>query len=237
MTDSSPRFDEAEFRRFLKRNQRADSVLRSSLQSVQALENFLKGNGKNLDNAAEDDLEAFAAECGDDRTIKNSMHALRYYYEFMKNRPMAKKTDEIRARFLKRTTFKLKDFVGVKPTVIGKLAERGIRDTEQMLRAGRTESDRRNLSKNTGVPVESVLELVKMSDLARIFGLKGVRARLYHDAGVDTVEKMSRTNPDELIRITTEFVERTGFEGIPPAPKEAQFTVKAAKNLPRLVEY
>lgn len=76
-----------------------------------------------------------------------------------------------------------------------------------------------------------------MSDLARIFGLKGVRARLYHDAGVDTVDKMSRTYPDELIRITTEFVKRTGFEEIPPTPKEAQFTVRAAKDLPRLVEY
>lgn len=137
MIESSPRFDEKEFRRFMKRNQRAEGVVRSSLQSVEDLEKFLKGNGKNLGDASEDDLEAFAAECGDERTIRNSMYALRYYYEFMKNKPMAKKTSEIRARFLKKTPFKLRDFVGVKPALIDKLAEHGIRDAGQMIGAGR----------------------------------------------------------------------------------------------------
>lgn len=221
----------------MKRNQKKENVVRSTLQSVQALESFLKKVRKGLGEASEGDLEGFAAQLGDGRTVKNSMHALRYYYEFMKYKPMAKKTGEIRARFLKTAPFKLKDFVGVEPAVISELDQHGIRNTQQMLRVGRTEPERRNLSKDTGIPGDTIIELAKMSDLARIFGLKGVRARLYHDAGVDTVEKMSRTNPDELIRIATEFISKSGFQGIPPTPKEAQFTVKAAKNLPRLVEY
>jgi hypothetical protein len=33
------------------------------------------------------------------------------------------------------------------------------------------------------------------------------------------------------------FVEKTGFEGIAPLPKEAEFTIAEAKKLPRIVEY
>jgi predicted flap endonuclease-1-like 5' DNA nuclease len=165
------------------------------------------------------------------------MHALRYYYEFTKNKPMANKTTEIRARFLERKAFKLKDLVGVKPSAISKLALHGIRDADQMVEAGRTESDRRRLQEETGLSLDTILELVKMSDLTRIFGLKGIRARLYHDSGVDTIDKMATIDPDELIRVTSIFVHRSGFKGIPPTPKEAQFTVRAAKDLPRLVQY
>ncbi|MDH5596160.1 MAG: DUF4332 domain-containing protein, partial [Candidatus Bathyarchaeota archaeon] len=81
------------------------------------------------------------------------------------------------------------------------------------------------------------LEFVKLSDLARILGIKGIRARLYFDAGVDTVEKMAEWNPKELRGMLIEFVERTGFDGIATLPKEAEFSVKKAKRLPRIVEY
>jgi predicted RecB family nuclease len=47
------------------------------------------------------------------------------------------------------------------------------------------------LATQTGIPVEVVLELVKLSDLARLPGVKGIRARLYYDAGVDTVENLA----------------------------------------------
>ena len=82
-----------------------------------------------------------------------------------------------------------------------------------------------------------ILELVKLSDLARIPGVKGVRARLYCDAGVDTMEKMAEWRPEELRQMVDEFVERTGFEGIAPLPAEARFTVAQAKRLPKIVEY
>jgi hypothetical protein len=33
------------------------------------------------------------------------------------------------------------------------------------------------------------------------------------------------------------FVDRTGFDGIAPLPKEVAFSVATARRLPRLVEY
>jgi len=73
--------------------------------------------------------------------------------------------------------------------------------------------------------------------LSRIEGVKNVRARLYHDAGVDTVEKMAKWNPEELRTYLTEFVNRTKFDGIAPLPKEVENTIEEAKKLPKIVTY
>jgi hypothetical protein len=87
------------------------------------------------------------------------------------------------------------------------------------------------------VPLDVVLELVKLSDLARIPGLKNIRARLYYDAGVDCIEKLAAWNAEELRAMLVDFVEETGFEGIAPWPKEAKSAVETARKLPQLVEY
>ena len=68
-------------------------------------------------------------------------------------------------------------------------------------------------------------------------GLKGIRARLYHDAGVDTVDKLAAWEPEALRAMLVEFVECTGFDGIAPLPKEAAGAVAQAKKLPQVVEY
>jgi hypothetical protein len=67
--------------------------------------------------------------------------------------------------------------------------------------------------------------------------VKSVRARLYYDAGVDTVEKMAEWDPEELREMLIAFVEQTGFDGVAPLPKEARNTVETARKLPKIVEY
>lgn len=127
-------------------------------------------------------------------------------------------------------------FRGVNPAYVEKLAAARIENVEQMLEAGRTSRDRQELSQRTGIPLDAILEFVKLSDL-RLGAVKSVRARLYFDAGIDTVEKMAQWDPGELRAMLIEFVERTGFDGIAPLPKEAESTVAAAKRLPAIVEY
>lgn len=81
------------------------------------------------------------------------------------------------------------------------------------------------------------LELVKLSDLSRIPGVKGVRARLYYDAGVDTLEKLAAWEPEALLEMVIDFVDQTRFEGIAPFPAEVRFSIATAKQLPKIVEY
>ncbi len=136
----------------------------------------------------------------------------------------------------RQNPFRLREFRGVNPVHIERLETRGIKRAEQMLAAGRTKKQRVTLAKEAGVPEEGILELVKLSDLARLPGVKGIRARLYFDAGVDSIEKMAIWEPEALRAMVTEFAERTGFDGIPPLPKEVSSTVANARKLPKVVE-
>jgi hypothetical protein len=137
----------------------------------------------------------------------------------------------------KRNPFRLREFRGVEPEHVEKLAVAGIKNAEQMLAAGQTAEKRAALVQDTGIPEEAILELVKLSDLARLPGVKGIRARLYYDAGVDCVEKMAAWDAQALLALTAEYVERTALDGIAPLPKEVSSTISNAKRLPRIVEY
>jgi predicted RecB family nuclease len=137
----------------------------------------------------------------------------------------------------KSNHFLLRNFRGISPEDVSKLSDIGIKNVDQMLKAGNTSEARKNLSERADIPLERILELVKLSDLSRIPGLKGIRARLYHDAGVDTLEKLAGWNPNQLRSMLQVFVMRTNFDGIPPLPKETESQVVMANKLPKVVDY
>jgi hypothetical protein len=137
----------------------------------------------------------------------------------------------------KRKSFFIREFRGVKPEIVEKLRAIGIKNSEQMLLAGQTEEKRTALVDKAGIPSEDVLELVKLSDLARLPGVKGIRARLYYDAGVDNVEKMAMWELEALRVMVAEYVERTKFDGLAPLPKEVSSTIANARKLPKVVEW
>jgi predicted flap endonuclease-1-like 5' DNA nuclease len=233
--------DDEGFRKFLKRGGRSPRAVKRAIAYVTEFEQYLKGKRgcKGLDKACPEDLEAFVSwfEKKRNESAKLYLWGICYYYEYTSNKEMRHCARELRGKKIEQTSFALKDFRGVSPEHVKKLADIGIRNVKQMLEAGRTRDKRRELSVKTGVPAEAVLEFVKLSDLARIQGVKSIRARLYYDAGVDTIEKLAKWDPKELRAMIIEFVEKTGFEGIAPLPKEAESTVAEAKKLPKIVEY
>ena len=224
----------------MKRGGRSPSAIQRCLRMVGEFQQFLQGHrdGQCLAEAEPADLEAFVAwiEREPKASAKTQLWALRYYFEFEKNDEMYQLAGLLREQRIKRSPFSLKDFRGVDVEHTARLAAAGIKDVKEMLEAGRTHAGRQKLADETGAPLAAIVELVKLSDLARIPGIKGIRARLYHDAGVDSVAKMAGWDPEGLRAMLLEFVERTGFEGIAPLPAEAAFSVARAKELPRIVE-
>jgi len=229
------------FRKFLKRGGRSPSAVKRATAYVADFEQYLQAQRgrKGLDEACPEDLEAFVSWFEEERneSAKLYLWGIRYYYEYTSNNEMRDRAKELRGKRIEQASFALKDFRGVSLEHVKKLADIGIRNVKQMLEAGRTHDNRKELSAKTGVPAEAILELMKLSDLARIQGVKSIRARLYYDAGVDTIEKLAKWDPKEIRAMLIKFVEKTGFEGIAPLPKEAEFTVAEAKKLPRIVEY
>lgn len=136
----------------------------------------------------------------------------------------------------KHNPFKIREFLGINPIVIDKLEGIGIKTAEKLLSAGRTSEQRKALAERLNIPEANILELVRLSDLARLSGVKGIRARLYYDTGFDSVEKIANSTPEELLKITGEFVERTKFPGIAPLPKEVTSTIENARKLKCVIE-
>ena len=233
--------DEIGFSSFLRRGGRSPSAVKRCVSRVQEFERFVQDHhgGRALDEAGPTDLEQFvnSIECQPKASAKTHLWALRYYFEYKANESMRSLAGSMREQRIKKTPFPLSGFRGVEPEYIDKLALEGIKNVSQMVQAGRTPQDRLALAEETGVPPEVVVEYVKLADLARVPGLKGIRARLYYDAGVDTLEKLAVWDPEELRTMLIGFVERTGFDGIAPLPKEAASAVATARRLPAVVEY
>ena len=233
--------DEAGFEKFLRRGGRSPQAAARCIRHVQEFERYLDSqrSGKALLEADAADLEQFVSwiEREPKASAKTQLWALGYHFEYTANEELRSVASALRAERTKKTPFTLGKFRGVDPTVVDKLASAGIRNVAQMREAGRTHSNRQALAARTGVPIEAILELVKLSDLARIQGLKAIRARLYYDAGVDTLQELAGWEPDKLREMLVDFVERTGFDGIAPLPKEAASAVATARRLPQIVEY
>ncbi|MFX1343335.1 MAG: DUF4332 domain-containing protein [Promethearchaeota archaeon] len=235
--------DEEGFRQFLKRGGRKPHTVDNVVKIVRSFEAYLDkfAEGKAIEQTTPDDLATYVEwfEQEEEKSAKGQLWAIRYYYRFINNKPMVMQSSKFREeRTAKtRTFFKLRDFLGIDTTYVEKLEAFGIRDVDQMRTRGRTPDQRRELSIKTDVPEEVILELVKLSDLARLPGVKGIRARLYYKAGIDTVEKMAEQNPDALLIVMREFVEEIGFEGIAPLPKEIESSINTAKKLPKEIDY
>ena len=232
--------DETAFRLFLKRGGRAPNVVQEVVALVQRFAAYLQEQrGRELDEATPEDLIAFTSwvEQAPESSAKGHLHAIAYYYEFTGNEAVRRTAGQLRQERIAQAPLPLKAFRGVRPEHLRALSAAGIRHADQMLQAGRTPAERRALASRTGVPLEAILELVKLADLARIPGVKGIRTRLYIDAGLDTLDKLASCEPAELRALVVAFVERTGFPGVPTLPAEARFTVEQARKLPRLVDY
>jgi hypothetical protein len=231
--------DEAGFRKFLKRGGRSSSAADRVVEIVTEYAEYLHGIDKDLDQAAPEDLESYVAwiEIDSKTRAKKDLWAIRYYYQYTCVDEMEQRARELRQARIKRKPFKLHEFRGVDQASVKKLEAAGIKDVERMLAIGKNPQSRQALSERTGVSLDDVLEFVKLSDLARIPGLKSIRARLYYESGVDTVEKLAAWEHEDLYAMLGDYVVQSGFDGSAPLPKEVQHAVDTARKLPHVVEY
>lgn len=231
--------DKKGFVEFLEKKNKSKRTIKDYTDFVKQYETYLfeQKSRKKIETARKTDLRDFE-KWGERNKIKINRYlwGIKEYYDFISNEELKLEADAmVGERYLSQ--FKLKDFVGVNPGVIKKLATEGIITAKDMLYTGLTKQKRKEISCNTGIPLKEVLDLVKLSDQVRIGGHKKVRARLYHDAGLDTIDKMAACDSEKIRKILTDFIKKTGFKGIPPTPGEAQHTVSMAKYLKRIVQY
>lgn len=131
----------------------------------------------------------------------------------------------------------LKDIPGVDSEYIDRLAAVGIKHTKQLFERARFKRDRAELSRLVNVPSDALLELVKLSDLGRIGGVGPVFARIFLDAGIDTLEKLSKSSADEVFERTIAVNKEKGYTKVMATLKDVKLCVNTARELPKVIEY
>ncbi len=228
--------DEEGFKRYLKKTGRSEGKIAFDIRSMKKFEEYLmKHKKKELEEATPEDLKAFV-KWAEETGLKIWLWVFNRFYDYRQNEAMSCALNELLGvQSMKK--LRLKDFLGVNQQHVQALNGKGLRTAQQMLDAGQTKESRKKLAEETGVPLDYILELVKLANLSRIPGLKKKRARLYLDAGLDTMERIAESSPEEIRKKLAEFIDRTGFDGSAPPIFEAAFSIKLARYLPRIVEY
>jgi len=232
--------NENEFQIFLKRNKRKDSAIEQILEFVNQYEVFFRNYypSKKIDQTAPENLESYISWLENDtgESASKPLWALRYYFDFIENQELSDLAGEMRGERIKRKPFLFRKFRGVNPDHVAALEAIYVENIDQLLDAGRTPKLRAELSEQTGIPLDGILELVKLCGLARLGAVRSVRARLYHDAGL-IPETIATWQPEELHTMLVKWIEENNFDGIPPTPKETIHLVNDARKLPKLVIY
>jgi nucleotidyltransferase/DNA polymerase involved in DNA repair len=133
--------------------------------------------------------------------------------------------------------FNLKNIPGVNPETVEKLAAIGIKNTKHLFEQARSRPERAELARLADVPGDDLLELVKLSNLARIGGVGPVFARLLYEMGVDTIEAFRQYPPEELLERLHAINDEKQYTKITPVLKDIRYCLETARELPQVIEW
>jgi predicted flap endonuclease-1-like 5' DNA nuclease len=126
---------------------------------------------------------------------------------------------------------------GIGRVYASRLAEVGIKTTDDLLNYGKTRTGREELVEKTGISSLLVLKWVNMADLMRIRGIGEEYSELLEKAGVDTVKELRNRNPDNLYAALVKTNETRKLVRRLPNLAEVEAWVREAKESEPIMTY
>lgn len=126
------------------------------------------------------------------------------------------------------------DLPGIAPEYIDALTGVGVRRTDRLLSLAASPEDRAALSVRSGVPMEPLLELVRLSDLIRVNGVGPVSARMILSSGVRDVGELGAMSPEGLREVILARMKEKGIE-MKIGDKDTEYCIRFARLLPPMV--
>lgn len=122
---------------------------------------------------------------------------------------------------------RLKDFAGMDSKDIESLKDTGINNTRQLFNKGITGEQLNQLSQLTSIPMERLTELASLSDLARLYGVGPVFARIIFDVGIKSVKTFVKYKAEDFINIYENKTQKKADFGV----NDIRFSIELAKEL------
>lgn len=135
------------------------------------------------------------------------------------------------------TPINLKEIPGVNSAHAERLAALGIKHSRHLFERARTRSDRAEVARQANISDEALLELVKLSDLARAGWVGPIFARLLYEAGADTLAALADQSLGDLYRELLAINERQRLTQASFSIKDVEACIETARQLPHEVEY
>jgi len=110
---------------------------------------------------------------------------------------------------------------------VNTLDAHGIRNSRQLFDEARDKKGREQIARKTKIPIETLNELVGLSDLSRVYGVGPVFARMIYDAGIRSVAAFVENTAEDFIRLYEEKEQKKADFGV----NEIQFSLELAKEL------
>jgi len=134
------------------------------------------------------------------------------------------------------TPNKLKEFTGIEKSYIEKIESHGFKNTQQLYDHVLTSHKRLMLSKKTGIPLEIILELTRLTDLSRIKWTGPTFATMLLEAGIHSVKEAAMAVPETLHRELNQInKEKKIFRGS-IGLNDVRIFIQAASDLPMEIE-
>ena len=135
------------------------------------------------------------------------------------------------------TTLKIIDIEGIGPSYAEKLVSIGIKNSDDLLKKGKTPQGRKEISQQSEISDKLILKWINMADLIRIKGVGEEYSELLEVSGVDTVIELSHRNAENLHEKMQKVNDQKKLVRRPPTLNEVENWIIQAKDLPRMIEY
>lgn len=132
----------------------------------------------------------------------------------------------------------LRDFPGVNLEIISRLAQAGIKNTLHLFPYVLTGASRTEFAELHQIAYADVLELTKLTDVARIKWVGPKFARLLVASPYDTVEKIANSNGEEFYRALVSVNEAKNiYKGKFGIEDMRSWIANVVQDVPRVIEY
>jgi len=132
---------------------------------------------------------------------------------------------------------KISEFIGISPETVSKLEMIGIKDTVKLFDIVLTPESRKELTVKTNISEAEIFELTKLTDLSRIKWVGATFARMLYNVGIDTVEKASKADYEDLHQKINQINRAKNFYKGQIGLHDIKLFVDAAKEVSLEVEY